>query len=81
MFQLCKVEYDNLRSQFVTSSEGKQRGGRRYMPYAFTEQGIAKLSAVLRSDLAVNVSKQIMDAFVEIPRFLASQTEAKRIIG
>ncbi len=48
-FQLTKEEYDSLRSQFVTSN-GK--GGRRYMPYVFTEQGIAMLSAVLRSDIA-----------------------------
>lgn len=48
-FQLTKEEYDSLRSQFVTS-EGK--GGRRYLPYVFTEQGIAMLSAILRSDVA-----------------------------
>lgn len=72
MFQLSEDEYDNLRSQFATSSEGNQHGGRRYMPYVFTEQGIAMLSAVLRSDVAVNVSIQIMDAFVEMRRFLVS---------
>lgn len=68
-FQLTKEEYDSLRSQFVTSN-GK--GGRRYMPYVFTEQGIAMLSAVLRSDIAVQVSIKIMDTFVEMRRFLAS---------
>lgn len=68
-FQLTKEEYDSLRSQFVTSN-GK--GGRRYMPYVFTEQGIAMLSAVLRSDIAVQVSIRIMDTFVEMRRFLAS---------
>lgn len=68
-FQLTKEEYDSLRSQIVTSS-GK--GGRRYMPYVFTEQGIAMLSAVLRSDIAVQVSIKIMDTFVEMRRFLAS---------
>ena len=68
-FQLTKEEYDSLRSQFVTSN-GK--GGRRYMPYVFTEQGIAMLSAVLRSETAVQVSIKIMDAFVEMSRFLAS---------
>lgn len=72
MFQLSEDEYDNLRSQFATSSEESQHGGRRYMPYVFTEQGIAMLSAVLRSDVAVNVSIQIMDAFVEMRRFLIS---------
>lgn len=68
-FQLTKEEYDSLRSQIVTSN-GK--GGRRYMPYVFTEQGIAMLSAVLRSDVAVQISIKIMDAFVEMRRFLAS---------
>ena len=68
-FQLTKEEYDSLRSQIVTSN-GK--GGRRYMPYVFTEQGIAMLSAVLRSDIAVQVSIKIMDTFVEMRRFLAS---------
>ena len=56
-FQLKKEEYDSLRSQFVTSKEG--RGGRRYLPYVFTEQGIAMLSAVLRSDIAIQVSIRI----------------------
>ena len=67
-FQLTKEEYDSLRSQFVTS---RGKGGRRYMPYVFTEQGIAMLSAVLRSETAVQVSIEIMDAFVEMRRFLA----------
>lgn len=70
-FQLTKEEYDSLRSQIVTSN-GK--GGRRYMPYVFTEQGIAMLSAVLRSDIAIQISIKIMDAFVEMRRFLASNT-------
>jgi len=68
-FQLTKEEYDSLRSQIVTS---KGKGGRRYMPYVFTEQGIAMLSAVLRSDVAIQISIKIMDAFVEMRRFLAS---------
>ena len=72
VFQLTEEEYNNLRSQFATSSEESQHGGRRYLPHVFTEQGIAMLSAVLRSDVAVNVSIQIMDAFVEMRRFLIS---------
>ncbi|MDR3246658.1 MAG: ORF6N domain-containing protein [Prevotellaceae bacterium] len=56
-----------LRSQFVTSSE---HGGRRYLPYVFTEQGVAMLSAVLRSEPAVRVSVQIMNAFVEMRKFI-----------
>jgi len=68
-FQLTREEYVSLRSQIVTSN-GK--GGRRYMPYVFTEQGIAMLSAVLRSDIAIQTSIKIMDAFVEMRRFLTS---------
>lgn len=84
MFQLNRVELDaltsrvliqdpngsssDLRSQFVTSSWG----GRRHLPFAFTEQGVAMLSAVLKSDVSVQVSIQIMDAFVVLRRTLAS---------
>ncbi len=67
-FQLTKEEFDSLRSQNVIS---KGRGGRRYMPYAFTEQGIAMLSGVLRSQVAVEVSIRIMNMFVEMRRFFA----------
>lgn len=65
-FQLTQEEFDDLRSQTVTSS----RGGRRYLPYVFTEQGVAMLSAVLRSAKAIEVSIEIMDAFVQMRRFL-----------
>jgi hypothetical protein len=71
MFQLTKEDMENLRSQFVTSSWG----GRRYLPFAFTEQGVAMLSAVLRSETAIQVSIQIMNAFVAMRRFL--QTNAQ----
>ena len=74
-FQLTGEEYENLRSQIVTSSEGNTHGGRRYMPYAFTEQGIAMLSAVLKSDIAVEVSIKIMNSFVEMRRFLLANKE------
>jgi len=69
-FQLTKDEFDNLRSQIATSSE--EYGGRRYLPYVFTEQGIAMLSAVLNSETAIYVSIKIMNAFVEMRRFMAS---------
>lgn len=69
-FQLTKDEYDRLRSQIATSSE--EYGGRRYLPYVFTEQGIAMLSAVLNSETAINVSIKIMNVFVEMRRFMAS---------
>lgn len=71
-FQLTRNEFDNinLRSQYVTSS--LNYGGRRYLPYVFTEQGIAMLSAVLRSDIAVKVSIEIMKAFVEMRKMVVS---------
>ncbi len=71
-FQLTQDEFNaiNLRSQFVTSS--LNYGGRRYLPYAFTEQGIAMLSAVLRSDIAIKVSIEIMNAFVEMRKILVN---------
>ena len=75
MFRLTKEEYENLRSQFVTSSEENTHGGRRYMPYAFTEQGIAMLSAVLKSDIAVDVSIKIMDTFVRMRNFFISNED------
>jgi hypothetical protein len=67
-FQLTKEEFENLKSQSATSSWG----GRRKLPYVFTEQGVAMLSAVLHSDTAIKVSVQIMQAFVEMKRFIAS---------
>lgn len=75
MFRLTKEEYENLRSQFATSSEDYAHGGRRYMPYAFTEQGIAMLSAVIKSDIAVKVSIRIMNSFVEMRKFLFSNQQ------
>lgn len=68
-FQLTKEEFDSLRSQIATSNG---RGGRRYRPYMFTEQGIAMLSGVLRSDIAIQVSIRIMNTFVEMRRFIAN---------
>ena len=75
MFRLTAEEYEYLRSQNATSSENNAHGGRRYMPYVFTEQGIAMLSAVLKSDIAVEVSIKIMNSFVEMRRFLLSNKE------
>lgn len=60
MFELSKVEYKSLRSQFATS----KRGGARYLPFAFTEQGVAMLSSVLRSQKAIDVNISIVRAFV-----------------
>ena len=74
-FQLTEEEYKNLRSQFVTSSGENTHGGRRYMPYVFTEQGIAMLSAVLKSDIAVDVSIKIMDTFVRMRNIFISNED------
>ena len=70
MFQLSAEEFANLRSQFVTSSSGY--GGRRYAPYAFTEQGVAMLSSVLNSPRAIAVNIEIMRAFVRLRGLLAA---------
>jgi phage regulator Rha-like protein len=70
MFQLTKDEAAALRSQSATSDTG--RGGRRYAPYVFTEQGVAMLSGVLRSKRAVAVNIEIMRAFVELRRAATS---------
>ncbi|MBZ4192063.1 ORF6N domain-containing protein [Niabella beijingensis] len=67
-FQLTDAESKTLRFQIGTSNAG--RGGRRYLAHVFTEQGVAMLSAVLRSDIAVKVSIEIMNAFVEMRRLL-----------
>lgn len=71
-FQLTENEFENLKSQFVTSSSDKQHGGRRYLPYVFTEQGVSMLSAVLRSQTAIEVSIKIIDSFVEMRKFISS---------
>jgi hypothetical protein len=77
-FQLTEEEYQNLRYQNGTSSlvsqsvTPKQHGGRRYMPYAFTEQGVAMLSALLRSNTAIKVSINIINAFVNMRKFISN---------
>ena len=74
MFQLSEIESLNLRSQFVTSSWG----GRRYAPYAFSEQGVAMLSSVLRSKRAIQANVQIMRTFIRLRHILASHKELAR---
>ena len=78
MFQLTKDEYDNLKFQFGTSSLHNNKpnwGGTRKLPYAFTEQGVAMLSSVLRSDRAVQVNILIMRAFVKLREILSTHKE------
>ena len=75
MFQMTRAELANLKSQIVTSSWG---GARRATPYAFTEQGVAMLSSVLRSPRAVQVNIAIMRAFVKLREILASHRDLAR---
>lgn len=69
-FQLNENEFESLRCQFVTLNENGRGQHRKYIPYVFTEQGIAMLSALLKSDIAVSVSVNIMKAFIEMRKFL-----------
>jgi hypothetical protein len=92
MFQLTKIEYDSLKSQFVTSNydssrsqivilddvtlrsqivTSNERGGRRHLPYVFTEHGVAMISGILRSDIAVQISIKIISAFIDMRKFIA----------
>ena len=87
MFQLTKEEYESLRFQIETSETGnslrfqnatsKGRGGTRYLPYAFTEQGVAMLSGVLNSEKAINMNIAIMRTFIEIRRLSLRQMDLR----
>ena len=74
LFQLTKIEFNSLKSQFVTSNDMNGRGGRRKLPYVFTEQGVSMLSAVLKSDIAIEISIKIMDAFVEMRKLITTNS-------
>ena len=76
MFQLIKEEFDNLRCQNGTSSWG----GQRYLPYAFTENGVAMLSSILNSKRAIQVNIQIMRTFTKIREMFATHKELKQKI-
>ena len=69
MFELTKEEFNTLRSQIVTSN---RRGGTRYMPFAFTELGVAMLSSILNSEVAIEINISIMRAFVAIRQLIAN---------
>jgi len=73
MFQLTEKEFENLKSQFATSSWG----GKRKLPYVFTEQGVAMLSGILNSDRAIAVNIQIMRIFTRIRQMLADNTDLR----
>lgn len=79
LFQLTTEEWNILRSQIVISRSG--HGGRRYAPYAFTEQGVAMLSSVLGSERAIAVNVEIMRVFVKLRGLLASNHELARRFG
>jgi hypothetical protein len=76
MFQLSEQEAQDLRSQTVISK--RLRGGRRYLPYVFTEQGVAMLSSVLNSNRAVEINIEIMRAFVRLRQFVISHKDLAR---
>jgi hypothetical protein len=76
MFQLTKEESKSLRSHFAISKIG--RGGRRHLPYVFTEQGVAMLSSVLNSEQSIEVNISIMRAFVQLRHMLETNEELNR---
>lgn len=78
MFQLSEVESESLRCQFGISNDQEGRGGRRYLPLVFTEQGVAMLSSVLKSKKAALVNIEIMRAFVKLREFLLTNQELAR---
>jgi hypothetical protein len=92
MFQLTQDEWDILRSQIVTSNEGNSlrsqfviskssRGGRRYAPYVFTDQGVSMLSGVINSECAIEVNINIMRTFVKLRRYALSQSNTNEQIA
>ena len=85
MFQLTKEEFENWKSQFVTSNSlrsqfviSKGRGGRRYLPYAFTDYGVAMLSSVLKSPQAVKINIEIMRAFTKLRHMLSTHKKLSK---
>ncbi len=81
MFQLTDIEYNCLRSQIVTSSSKNNYGGRRYMPYVFTEQGISMLASVLHSDVAIDISIKIISTFVEMRKYISNNLIEQKYIN
>ena len=79
MFQLTDEEWNSLRSQFVISKSS--RGGRRYAPYAFTEQGVSMLSSVINSERAIEVNINIMRAFVKLRHYVLTKSDTNEQIA
>ena len=80
-FQLTKNEFENLKSQIAISSGNNNYGGVRYLPYVLTEQGIMMLSGLLKSDIAVEINIQIIDAFVKMRSYISSSLIEQRYIN
>lgn len=82
MFQVSEKEFQFLRSQIATSKKGENkdgRGGQRYMPFAFTEQGVAMLSSVLNSEIAIQVNIQIIRVYTRLRQFLLNNFDNEDI--
>jgi phage regulator Rha-like protein len=79
MFQLTNEEWDSLRSQIVISKNN--RGGRRYAPYVFTEQGVSMLSSVINSERAIEVNINIMRTFVQLRHYVLSKSDTNEQIA
>ncbi len=81
MFQLTDDEYKNLRFQIETSGLGNDYGGRRYNPYVFTEQGVAMLATVLKTEVAEEISIKIMDAFVALKHYISDNLIEQKFVN
>ena len=79
MFQLTKAEFDELKTNLIFQNGTSNWGGTRKLPYAFTEQGLAMLSGLLNSDIAIKVNINIMRAFVAIRQMIADNSPLKRL--
>lgn len=80
-FQLTQKEYRDLRCQIVTSSLNNNYGGRRYMPYAFTEHGITMLSGILKSEVAIKMSLKIVDTFIKMKKYISTNLIEQKYIN
>ena len=80
-FKLTEEEYKNLRCNFFTSSLNGNYGGRRYMPYVFTEYGITMLAGLLKNDVAIKASIRIVDAFIQMRKYISNNLLEQRYIN
>ena len=77
-FRLTEQEYEFLRCNFFTSNNNSSRGGRRYLPYVFTEYGIVMLAGILKSDVAIKMSLRIVDAFITMRKYINTNLMEQR---